>query len=154
MTFNEMMNQYLQDNGMFESQAEAVIDLAQGHEIFEAMKNNLNKDMAEYSGVFERLCIHSLKVVAIEYIDKECPMAWFRTVFLPESEQRKLMPEAFVQSDQIGGMYMVEDLVSKAKLVVDVRSNEAKSTRPQSAPHTFAVPYGQGEQEDGQGGSL
>lgn len=113
MTFNEEMTTYLTDHGMFDSQARLVMEMVKDHELFKEMRGRLNEETTDYPTAIKSMCFMYLRVVALEYIDKNCPAAWFRPVFLPEEEQRKVIPEAF------------------------------QKERSTSASPAFAMPYGQ-----------
>lgn len=123
-----MMVKYLLDNGMFDSQAKLVMEMVRDSELFIEMRGRLDEETTAYPEVFKNLCIMNLKAVAVEYIDTNCPKAWFRTVFLPESEQRKVVPEAFADVEE------GEQLAECA---------EATTKRSTTSPSTFDMPYGQ-----------
>ena len=95
MTFNEIMKKFLVDNGMFDEQVSAVMDSATTHEMFSELKGRTHEDESSYPPIMRHICVISIKVVALEYIDEHCPKAWFRPCFLSLAEQKKAIPEAY-----------------------------------------------------------
>ena len=95
MNFLTLMRNFLIENGMFESQADEVIDIATSHSALESMSSRFLDDVSGYPEVMSTLCLVSIKAVALVYIDEKCPAAWFRPMFLSTEEQKETMPEVF-----------------------------------------------------------
>jgi len=84
MTTKERFKQFLIDRGMFDSQADEVI------EIFIKQVDYLNgsyqitwdRPSTEYPDAFYAVHIGALKEVALSWINENIPLAWFKDLFL------------------------------------------------------------------------
>ena len=81
MTFKEKMVELLHGQGMFQSQAEAVVELVIADPANEAMKGRWNEDIAGYPPEIVAVLWLSTKHTAREWIAENCPRAWFRPLF-------------------------------------------------------------------------
>lgn len=91
MTFNEIMHKYLTDNGMFDGQRMAVMELVAAHDGFETLIAIMGQESSHYPQNITKLCLYTLNTVALEYIDENCPSAWFRLNFLTHSEREVIL---------------------------------------------------------------
>lgn len=84
MTIREWLIRELVSCGFFETQAEEIV-AKHIRECTDASKNERWEDQEDnYLQILLRLLFQGLFVDALEYIDKNCPEAWFRPVFDPE----------------------------------------------------------------------
>ena len=82
MTIEEKIKKWLINQGMFVDQAEAVMEMVKINQVNEAMAGRWN-DVAEgYPDVIFTIVLASVKDAALEYIDTNCPQAWFRPMFV------------------------------------------------------------------------
>lgn len=88
MTFKERVIELLYKRGMFQDQAEEVLELAMADPANEAMKDRWNDHIEGYPPQTLTVLWFSVKRVALDYIIKNCPQAWFRPMFedAPSSE--------------------------------------------------------------------
>lgn len=72
----------LYNNGLFENQAEAVLDrvIAQS----EPMKGRWNDRVSDYPPAITTVLFLSAKLEAVKYIDENCPQHWARPMFTGE----------------------------------------------------------------------
>lgn len=80
MTFEMKMRRLLEDNGLFDKQINTVIDLAK--ESLSDMKGRWGDEINEYPNTMTNIVWISVKQVAIKWIEKELPQAWFKPMFL------------------------------------------------------------------------
>lgn len=85
MTWMQWAIAQLVNNGMFENQAKAVMDEVVKHPSNEPMKDRWNDRVDGYPPQMQAVCLLSIKTQALEWIDKNCPQAWFRPMFVLES---------------------------------------------------------------------
>ena len=95
-TVRAKLEQMLFEMGMFENQATKVIDLAipeidkmqpsiqegEEDEQPEPYKVKWHNPSTDYPEGIYNLWFHKVKEVALQWIDKECPQAWFRELFV------------------------------------------------------------------------
>lgn len=91
MTIRETLAKHLTDNGMFESQAEAVIEQFMGTDATQPMRGRWDDPTTEYPAALTDALLHGLCFVALEWIDANLPEAWYRPIFLPEDERKALI---------------------------------------------------------------
>lgn len=82
MTFSELVTSYLEKNGMFPNQSNAVLAKVQASEAGQTMKGRWNDDVSGYPDIMQGLVLLSANDCAVEYIDAEIPKAWFRPMFV------------------------------------------------------------------------
>ncbi len=81
MTLEEKFKKLLFESGMFESDAEAVMEAVKADSANKAMAGRWS-DMAEgYPKALYGLLWVEVKRAALKYIDANCPQAWFRPMF-------------------------------------------------------------------------
>jgi hypothetical protein len=86
MTFHEYAIQYLTNNGMFDDQASAVVGMAKTHSLFtEFGERRFSDNTSDYPQPMMSVFLVSLNRVAVEWIDANCPNAWFRGVFAEDA---------------------------------------------------------------------
>ncbi len=86
-TFLSELQARLEQNGMFESQAKAVIQLMLEDEVSSIMGQRWTENPDHYPPSLVDMLWVSCSRYALRYIDQHCPQAWFRPCFLPPSEQ-------------------------------------------------------------------
>ena len=82
MTFLQYSMKFLQDNGMFESQAQAVVVQMTQDNHPEGISSRWNDDLEGYPEVMTAVFTMTLKSAALEWIDKNIPKAWYRPIFV------------------------------------------------------------------------
>lgn len=81
MTFESKAIEYLYQNGMFEDQAKAVVEIAKAAPENEPMKGRWQDDIEGYPPTMLQVLALSLDSAAVEWIDANLPHAWFRPMF-------------------------------------------------------------------------
>ena len=92
-TFITELKAKLEQNGMFESQAQAVIDLMLEGEKDSPMNNRWNESPDGYPGMLFNIIWETCRTYALKYIDEKCPLAWFRPCFLPHDQQQEFLKQ-------------------------------------------------------------
>ena len=92
-SFIEKLQQELQANGMFESQAQAVVESLKIGEAESAMASIWNRQVDGYPPTIWNIFWRTACVYALKYIDAHAPKAWFRPVFLPADEQETFLQQ-------------------------------------------------------------
>lgn len=82
MTFEAKMRQLLTKNGMSDSQADEVISLAKADIALNDMAERWGDDESCYPDVMANIVWIGVKSVALKWVDKNKPLAWFRPVFV------------------------------------------------------------------------
>jgi len=84
MTVSEKIISMLVSNGMFESQAKEVMKLA-----ITKLKNSIedytitfNSPSDQYPNIVYSILYMEVKPIALKWIDKNKPMAWYRMMFI------------------------------------------------------------------------
>jgi len=72
---------YLVSNGMFDNDAEKVFELFIQQDSQESMKSRWNEDAANYPPSILNLSLMSLKRFALEWINENQPLAWYKAMF-------------------------------------------------------------------------
>lgn len=80
-TFREWAERYYFERGMFKDQAKACVAEAEASPSLVSMGGRWDHDVAGYPASMTRVLGISLDLVALKWIDRECPQAWFRDVF-------------------------------------------------------------------------
>lgn len=86
MTWFQWAIQQLVANGMFEDQAQAVMAEVMDQPANDAMYVRWHDQMEGYPPQMKPVCWMSISSGALEWIDKNCPQAWFRGMFAPQSD--------------------------------------------------------------------
>tara|TARA_B110000908_G_C10103649_1_gene379767 strand:+ start:489 stop:734 length:246 start_codon:yes stop_codon:yes gene_type:complete len=79
MTVEAVMISYLISNGMSDNQAESVIVSAK-IEMWETF-NNWDSQIDAYSNQLQLMIKLSVKQIALQWLNKNKPMAWFKPMF-------------------------------------------------------------------------
>lgn len=87
MTVKEKLLKFtLIDNGMFPQQAEQVFQLALPRLELDNYQTSWNRPSDEYPDAMYAVWTMILKPIALEWIDANQPLAWFRPIFTPDPE--------------------------------------------------------------------
>lgn len=81
MTLYQYAVDYLQQNGLFQSQAESVMIMATGDPAFECFAGRWNDDISGYPEALLAILRVSAGLLAVRWSDDNLPRAWWRTVF-------------------------------------------------------------------------
>lgn len=82
MTFEKLAHDHLFNNGMFETDAQKVIELAKQDEVLkDTMSGRWQDDLEGYPPFMKNIFLVSINSVATKYIDEHQPKAWYRAVF-------------------------------------------------------------------------
>lgn len=81
MTFEEYIHGRLTDCAMFPEQVTAVIERVKSAPDSEAVALRWSDRIEDYPPFMVKLLWLTVKHHALEYIDSECPEAWFRPLF-------------------------------------------------------------------------
>lgn len=79
MTVEAAMTNYLISNGMSDNQSESVIDETKKE--MSGTFNNWDSEIDAYSNQLQNLIKLSVKQTALDWLNKNKPMAWFKTMF-------------------------------------------------------------------------
>ena len=82
MTTKEKLIAYLVDNGMFENQAQEVFNFALLSLEIDGYRVTWDRPAKEYPEALYSIRILKLRPIALLWIDKNCPLAWFRPMFV------------------------------------------------------------------------
>lgn len=85
MTIRELFVEYLDARCMFPSQIEGVIQLATRPEEeggVRIMSERLDTDISNYPPEMRDVLIFAIRQLALEWIDKNAPHAWYRELFI------------------------------------------------------------------------
>ena len=83
MTIKNKLIQMLKNNGMFESQAEEVMKIAEPilKKLVENYSLNLEEDTKNFPEVITKVLYLSVKPIALIWIEENKPLAWFKPMF-------------------------------------------------------------------------
>ena len=81
MTLKEKVLKFLTDGGMFDEQAAQVFEAIKNSDENEAMRERWNEPAEDYPSVLVSALNVSAAVHAVEWLDENLPLAWFRPVF-------------------------------------------------------------------------
>lgn len=81
MTIANEVKKFLVDRGMFEDDANAVLERMKTAPENGAMKDRWNDPVSDYPPAIKALALFSAKKHGLEYIDENIPKAWFRPMF-------------------------------------------------------------------------
>ena len=85
MTIEDKIKEMLVEHGMWEDQAEAVVEAMKANEINRSMVHRWNDDVEGYPPSMLAILWMKAKHAAIEYIDANCPETFFRPMFVTDS---------------------------------------------------------------------
>lgn len=81
MTFEEELKRLLTDNGMFDSQeASEIMETVKRQD--KVMLHRWSADISGYPDTVINVLWLSVRQEALKYIDANCPLAWFRSMFV------------------------------------------------------------------------
>jgi hypothetical protein len=86
MTFEQWMRDRLTNSGMFVNQVDAVVERVKAAPENEPMAQRWGHSINGYPAAMVNVLWLTVKTHALEYIDAECPQAWFRPLFAPEKK--------------------------------------------------------------------
>lgn len=82
-TIREYLNSYLFNKGMSESQCEEVLKLAEEHDVLkETMSDKWDNIITVYPQMMLGLLKITIDKIALEYIETNCPGAWFKPMLM------------------------------------------------------------------------
>lgn len=83
MTFQNKLIEMLMKNGMSNQQSNEVLKFAkpQIDEMLDGYSINLNSDANSYPPIIVSLLYSLIKPIALEWIEKNIPKAWFKPMF-------------------------------------------------------------------------
>jgi hypothetical protein len=79
--WSEFTINHLVSHGMFEEQANKVLDRCRQDEILKPMGGRWNDTVDGYPPQMKAVVLLSVRKVAVDWIDENIPMAWFRGMF-------------------------------------------------------------------------
>jgi hypothetical protein len=84
MTVKEKLISMLVANGMFENQAKEVIELAipKLNELVEDYNITFEAPSKQYPDMIYNLWYITIKPIALDWINKNAPMAWYKEMFI------------------------------------------------------------------------
>ena len=82
MTIEDKIREMLVEHGMFENDAAAVVETMKADEANEPMAHRWNDNIEDYPPSILVVLWMEARNVALEYIDANCPKAWFRPMFV------------------------------------------------------------------------
>ena len=82
MTFEDKIKEMLVEHGMFENDAAAIVETMKADEVNEPMAHRWNDSVEDYPQSVLIILWASARATALEYIDANCPKAWFRPMFV------------------------------------------------------------------------
>jgi hypothetical protein len=81
MTFRQKMMEMLEGNGLFDSQAKAVVDSYTNGPLGEDMKERMGDEIDGYPDSVLVATWMGVKQSALDWIEKNCPEHWARGMF-------------------------------------------------------------------------
>lgn len=81
MTIREVLVKQLKDNGMFDNQANEVIDGYAAGPFGESMRGRWDEDTTGYPEQLLGVLWLGVRAEALAWIDENCPAAWFKPMF-------------------------------------------------------------------------
>lgn len=81
MTTLENQTQLLFNMGLFQPQAEAIMKVAV-EELNESVNVNWNDDITGYPPAIQGMIHLAIKPIALNWIEENCPNAWFKEMFV------------------------------------------------------------------------
>jgi hypothetical protein len=82
MTFRQALLKLLEDNGLFPNQAQAVLELYMNHEMAVDMQGRIDEQVSVYPEILLDFAWSGVRLVAVEWIDKNMPLHWARPLLL------------------------------------------------------------------------
>jgi hypothetical protein len=84
MNVKEKLESMLVNNGMFESQAKEVMEIAMPklNELVDDYKISFYSSYSEYPEVIYDVLFLAVKPIALKYIEENIPQAWYKPMFV------------------------------------------------------------------------
>jgi hypothetical protein len=84
MTVREKLQSMLVNKGMFESQAKEVMDIAEPelNKLDNDYKITFHSPADEYPSVIYTILFMAIRPIALNWIEENIPMAWYKPMFL------------------------------------------------------------------------
>lgn len=82
MTIEEKIREMLIERGLFENQAQAVIDMAKTDIQNKAMLERWSDDVDGYPQSMLNILWLFIEISTLKWIDENLPLAWFRSLFI------------------------------------------------------------------------
>lgn len=89
-SFGHFFLQQLQSMGLWEKEAEQVLEQYQNSDASKELKERWNEQTSAYPDVMKNVLLACLKSEALTWIDENKPQHWARPMFLTKSEQEAL----------------------------------------------------------------
>jgi len=91
MSFELWVRAELQKNGLSETDSVAVLDIAKEDDAFTStFKGRWNDDINGYPPMIKSLVWMSLKPIALQWCEDNCPEAWFKPMFMSTEKQKEM----------------------------------------------------------------
>lgn len=100
MTFEDKLKELLVGNGLFDNQADEVVIIVKNAPENDIMAQRWNDRVEDYPPMMVNILWFTAKRHALEYIDANCPQAWFRPMFVdkdPLRERVRTLRDAFAE---------------------------------------------------------
>jgi len=88
-TFKEYIGQFLDERGMFLSDADAVTEIVINDPANAAMRDRWDEPIENYPPAMVTHLHLAINASALEYIEKHCPNAWFKPLFQQSDTRRQ-----------------------------------------------------------------
>lgn len=85
MTIRQWAEKYCFENGMFEKDAKAVVEMAIADKENEAMERRWDEPIDGYPPQLLAVLTMSINQAAIKHIEENCPQAWYKAMFEPQT---------------------------------------------------------------------
>lgn len=87
MTFRDKAKEILKARGMSENQAEAVMERVEAAPENDVMRGRWNDHVEGYPPQMFNVLGYTVRRHALEYIEENCPAAWFKSMFEEQREK-------------------------------------------------------------------
>lgn len=81
MTISEKLLKMLDENGVFENEAKAIVERYTQHPLGAAMRGRMNDQLNNCPASVMVATWMGVKKVAVEWMDENCPEHWARSMF-------------------------------------------------------------------------
>jgi hypothetical protein len=84
MTTREKLEEMLVHNGMFDTQAKKVMDIAipELNNILDDYTITFDRPASEYPNAIYTILFLYIKPIALKWIEENCPLAWYKPMFM------------------------------------------------------------------------
>lgn len=87
VTVEDKLKEMLFNHGLFENQATTIVEMVKADKANEATERRWEDNVEDYPSVFLSALWLSVQDCALQYIDANCPEAWFRSLFVMDGEE-------------------------------------------------------------------